>query len=142
MTKTRILAIGLGRMGTALVEQLLSTDVDVIVVDKRADALGPLRDRVSAAIVADAAEPRVLQRIGAAEVHAAAVTYGRDFESAALTVSALAEMGVPAILARAANARQAAALRATGATRVVLVESEMGQRLAADVLLLAKPPSR
>lgn len=134
MRKKRVLVIGLGRLGTSLVDELFDTGVEVAVIDKSAAAVDAVKDKVSAAFVADGSEPNVLESVGAREMDVAAITHGEDFETTVLAVATLAQLKVPAIFARVATERQAAVLRSVGATRVVLVESEMGRRLAPEVL--------
>jgi trk system potassium uptake protein TrkA len=130
----RVLVIGLGRFGSALAEELWETNCEVIVVDKSSEAVDPHKSRASAAFVADASDPGVLESVGARDVDVAVVTSGEDFEASVLCVSQLVQLGVKIILARAANERQAHVLRAVGATRAVQVENEMGRRLAVQVL--------
>ena len=134
MKQQTVLVVGLGPMGASLVEELWDTNAEILVIDKDPAAIDAVKERSSAAFVADASEPQVLEGIGARDVDVAAVTFGEDFEAAALTVSSLAQLKIPTIIARAKSDRQAAVLRAVGATRVVLVESEMGRRLAPEVL--------
>jgi trk system potassium uptake protein len=130
----KVLVIGLGRFGSALAEELWDTNTELIVVDRASEAIDPHKARSSAAFVADATAPGVLENIGAADVDVAVVTSGEDFEATVLCVSQLAQLGVKNIFARAANDRQAHVLRAVGATRAVQVENEMGRRLAVQVL--------
>jgi trk system potassium uptake protein TrkA len=130
----KVLVIGLGRFGSALAEELWDTNAELIVVDKDSDAVDEHKSRASAAFVADASEPGVLENIGARDVDVAVVTPGEDFESTVLCVSLLAELRVKTIFARAASDRQAQVLKAVGATRAVQVENEMGRRLAVQVL--------
>jgi trk system potassium uptake protein TrkA len=134
MKTKRVLVIGLGRMGTALVEELWDTNVEIVVVDKNDAAVDVVKDKAAAAFVADGSDPRVLESIGAGDMDVAVVTYSEDFEANVLAVASLAQMKVPVIIARGANERQRAVLAAVGATRVVLVEHEMGRRLAPEVL--------
>jgi trk system potassium uptake protein TrkA len=134
MTNQRIVVIGLGRLGSSLIEELWDTHVEIMVIDKNAAAIDAIKDKVGAAFVGDGSDPRVLDGIGASGADVAIVTYGEDFEASVLAVAALAQMKVRHILARGANERQAQVLRAVGATRVVLVENEMGRRLAPEVL--------
>ena len=129
-----VLVIGLGPMGTSLVEELWDTNVEIVVIDRDPVAVDAVKDKAHAALVADGTDPTVLEGVVAKDLHAAVVNFGEDFEAAVLTVSTLAQMKVPNIIARAKNERQAAVLRAVGATRVVLVELEMGRRIAPDVL--------
>lgn len=134
MKEKTVLVMGLGRMGSALVEELWDTGVQLLVVDKNPQAIDALKDKASAAFVADASDPHVLEGVGAKDIDVAVITYGGDFEAMVLTVASLAQMSVRSVIARARNERQAAVLRAVGATRVVLVESEMGRRLVPEVL--------
>jgi len=130
----KVLVIGLGRFGGALAEELWDTNVELIVVDRDSEAVDAHKGRASAAFVADATDPGVLDNIGASEVNVAVVTSGEDFEATVLCVSQLAQLGVKNIFARAANDRQAHVLRAVGATRAIQVENEMGRRVATQVL--------
>jgi len=130
----KVLVIGLGRFGSALADELWDTNAELILVDKDSDAIDPHKSRASAAFVADATEPGVLESVGAREVDVAVVTSGEDFESTVLCVSMLHELRVKTIFARAATERQAQVLKAVGATRAVQVEDEMGRRLAVQVL--------
>src|SRR5688500_6533276 len=134
MSHKKVLVIGLGRFGSALAEELWDTNCELLVVDKDAEAVDQHKAKVSAAFVADASEPGVLENVGARDVDVAVVTSGEDFEATVLCASQLAQMGIKTIFARAANDRQAHVLRAVVATRAVQVENEMGRRLAVQVL--------
>jgi trk system potassium uptake protein len=130
----KVLIIGVGRFGAALIEELWETNCDLIIVDKNADLVESVKSKASAAFVADATEPSVLESIGARDVDVAVVTAGEAFEGVVLCVSELAQMGVKVIFARAANDRQAHVLERVGATRAIQVENEMGRRIALQVL--------
>ncbi|MFO7180694.1 MAG: TrkA family potassium uptake protein [Pseudomonadota bacterium] len=130
----RVLVIGLGRFGSALVDELWQTGCEILAVDKNPEAIDAIKARTSAAFVADATDPAVLESIGARDVDVAVVTAGEAFEGVVLCVSQLAQLGVKVIFARAANDRQAYVLERVGATRAVQVENEMGRRLAVQVL--------
>jgi trk system potassium uptake protein TrkA len=130
----KVLVIGVGRFGSALIDELWETGCDLIVVDKDPDAIESVKSKAGAAFVADANDPAVLENIGARDVDVAVVTAGEAFEGVVLCVSHLAELGVKVIFARAANDRQAHVLERVGATRAVQVENEMGRRLAVQVL--------
>lgn len=130
----KVLVIGVGRFGGALIDELWDSGCDLIVVDKDAGAIDGVKNKAAAAFVADATDPDVLANIGARDVDVAVVTAGEAFEGVVLCVSLLAELGVKVIFARAANDRQASVLRRVGATRAIQVENEMGRRLAVQVL--------
>jgi trk system potassium uptake protein len=130
----RVLVVGVGRFGAALIDELWESGCDLIVVDRDADAIDTIKGKAGAAFIADATDPAVLENIGARDVDVAVVTAGEAFEGVVLCVSVLAELGVKVIFARAANDRQAKVLRRVGATRAIQVENEMGRRLAVQVL--------
>ena len=130
----RVLVIGIGRFGHALIDELWNSGCDLIVVDRDPVAIDAVKSKASAAAIADATDPAVLESIGARDVDVAIVTAGEAFEVVVLCVSLLAEIGVPVIFARAANDRQASVLTRVGATRAIQVEYEMGRRLAVQVL--------
>jgi trk system potassium uptake protein TrkA len=130
----KVLVVGVGRFGAALIHELWESGCDLIVVDKDADAIDSIKSKAGAAFIADATDPAVLENIGARDIDVAVVTAGEAFEGVVLCVSVLAELGVKVIFARAANDRQASVLRRVGATRAIQVENEMGRRLAVQVL--------
>lgn len=130
----RVLVIGVGRFGQALIDELWDAGCDLIIVDRSPEAIDAVKNKASAAVIADATDPAVLDNIGARDVDVAVVTAGEAFEVVVLCVSLLAELGVKVIFARAANDRQASVLTRVGATRAIQVENEMGRRLAVQVL--------
>lgn len=129
-----MLVIGVGELGSALVDVLWEGGAEVVAIDVSAEAVEGCRSRTSAAYVGDGSDPRVLESIGAAEMDAAVVTYGEHFEASVLCVSALVRLGVPNVVARASTDRKADVLRALGAHRVLRVEREMGRRVGAGLL--------
>ena len=134
MKRKRVLVVGLGRFGTSLVEELWDADVDVLVVDRNQAAVDVVMMKTCAALVGDGSDTWVLDGIGAKDVDVAGVTFAEDVDAGILTVFELAQRKVPTIVARAANERQAAALRAVGASRAIVIEHEMGRRLAPELL--------
>jgi trk system potassium uptake protein TrkA len=130
----KVLVVGVGRFGGALIDELWENGCDLIVVDKDPEAIDAVKSKAGAAFIADATDPAVLENIGARDVDVAVITAGEAFEGVVLCVSLLAELGVKVIFARAANDRQASVLCRVGATRAIQVENEMGHRLAVQVL--------
>jgi trk system potassium uptake protein TrkA len=134
VAKRRVLVIGIGAFGSAIVETLWNAgDVETIVLDPSEDSVDRVKSRTSLAYVGDGSDPRVLADVGATEVDSAVVSFGEDFEASVLCVASLKKLGVPEIVARAASERQADVLRAVGATRVLELEREMGARIATEL---------
>ncbi|MGE5848881.1 MAG: potassium channel family protein [Candidatus Methylomirabilota bacterium] len=126
----RFLVIGLGRFGRAVAEELTEAGAEVIGLDENMSRVEAVRDKIAVAAQVDSVDPEALKAVGAAEVDAAVVAIGEDFEAEILTVAALKELGVKEIVARAQTERERRILELVGATRVFFVELEMGRRLA------------
>jgi trk system potassium uptake protein TrkA len=135
MKAKRVLVIGLGRFGQAIVQTLWESGAEVIVVDEKAEAIDGVKDRSSAAFVGDATQVRVLEGIGAKNVDTAVVTVGEHFEPTVLCVATLVRLGVKEVVARATTDRQADILRAVGASRVIQLEADMGRRIASELTM-------
>jgi trk system potassium uptake protein TrkA len=137
MARKRVLVIGVGRFGNALVEALWRGRAEVVAIDAVAAAVEAVKERSSHAFVGDATDAKVLEGVGAQEFDAVVITFGMGFENTVLCVATLRKLGTPHIIARAETARQADVLRAVGATRVLQIEREMGERLGRELLSAA-----
>jgi trk system potassium uptake protein TrkA len=125
----RVLVVGLGRFGRAVAETIMEGRGEVIAVDTDMALVEAVRDRVTIAAQIDHVEADALREIGAGEVDAAVVAFGEDFAAQVLTVALLKEFGISQIVARAPTEREHRILELVGATRIVSVEAEMGQRV-------------
>ena len=134
MRVKRVLVVGVGRFGTALVEALWRGRAEVVAIDAQSSAVEAIKERSSHAFVGDATDVKVLEGIGAADFDAVVITFGMAFEATVLCVATLRRLGAPYVLARAETPRQAEVLHAVGATRVLQIEREMGARLGRELL--------
>jgi trk system potassium uptake protein TrkA len=134
MKVKRVLVVGVGRFGTALIETLWRGRAEVVAVDTKAAAVDSVKDRSSHAFVGDATDTKVLEGLGAADFDAVVITFGMAFESTVLCVATLKRLGARYVLARAETPRQAEILLAVGARRVLQIEAEMGGRLGRELL--------
>jgi trk system potassium uptake protein len=128
--KRPVLVLGLGRFGHAIAATLEELGTEVIGVDASAELIERYKDELSYVRQADVGDAEVLQQLGAADCSAAVIAVGENLEASALAVSALSEMGVPKIWAKALSHPEAKVLERLGATRVILPEQEMGIRVA------------
>jgi trk system potassium uptake protein TrkA len=126
------LVIGLGRCGRAVAEGLTEVGYEVVAVDMA--LVEAVHDRVAVAAQVDSVEAEALRAVNATEADAAVVAIGEDFAAGALTVAVLKELGIARIVARANNDRERRILGLVGATGVLSVEVEMGQRLARSLV--------
>lgn len=130
MARRRVLVIGLGRFGRAVAESVVETGGEVIAVDTDLALVEAVRDHVTVAAQIETLEAEPLRELGAADVDVAVVAIGEDFAAEVLAVALLKELKIPHIVARTRNDRERRILELVGATRIVSVEVEMGQRVA------------
>ncbi len=120
--------MGLGRFGAGLARALSAAGAEVIAIDRHTKPVESLRDLVTLAVKLDSTDVEAMRSQGVAEVNAAIVGIGEDFEASALTVAILKGFGIPFIVARAENAIQARILRSIGAHDIASPEEESAVR--------------
>lgn len=128
------LIVGLGRFGTALCLKLAALGQSVIGIDSMAAPVMELSDKISVAAQMDVTDENALRKIGAKDVDVAVVTIGEAVEHSILCTSLLVEMGVPVVIARASNKLHARVLERVGAHKVISPESDMGTRIAENLV--------
>ncbi|MDR1020458.1 MAG: TrkA family potassium uptake protein [Synergistaceae bacterium] len=124
------LVVGLGRFGSALSSRLVESGAQVIAVDRVRARVEELSGKVEYVGQLDATDEAALVKIGAKMVDVAVVCLGERIEDSIMATAILKELGVPNIVARAAEDLHARVLRKVGAHRIITPEAEMGRRLA------------
>ncbi len=125
-----ILVLGLGRFGGAIAETLVELGHQVLAVDSDQKIVQSYSGRLTHVIEADTTDEEALRQIGAEDFDCAVVAIGTHIEASILTTSVLVDLGVQTIWAKAISMPHARILERVGATRVVLPEHEMGERVA------------
>jgi len=125
-----ILVLGLGRFGGTIAETLTELGREVLAVDSDHAIVQSYAGRLTHVVEADTTDEEALRQIGAADFECAVVGIGTDIEASILTTSVLVDLGITTIWAKAINIAHGRILERVGATRVVLPEREMGQRVA------------
>ena len=131
----RFAVIGMGRFGRRLARALTAAEAEVVAIDRNADLVEQIRDEVTLAVRLDSTDAEALRMQGIQDVDVVLVGIGEDFESSALTVATLKEIGVKRIVARANSDIQAKILQKVGADEVALPESESAMRWAHRLML-------
>lgn len=124
--------IGLGRLGSAMLDTLLSLDHEVLGIDFDEDLVQDLSAAYPRAhlVAADATEESVLRDLNVAGFDGAAVVIGENMEAGILAVVNLKEIGVPFVVARAMSKVHARVLEKIGADRIIEPERDMGAQVA------------
>jgi len=131
---TNFVVFGLGRFGTSLVHNLVAQDVAVMVVDKDAEKINDIADRVDQAIIGDASDEDVLDKIGIGDFDVAIFAMGEEFEATIMAMMMAKEKGTKHVVVKALDPRQAQILTRLRADQVVLPEVEMGEKIAKSLV--------
>ncbi len=124
------MVIGLGRFGTSVATTLFNLGHDVLAVDISENAVKLIVHDVTHAVQADARDERKLTALGIRNYDVAVVGIGNDVEASVLITVMLKEMGIPYVVAKAANTIHGKVLARVGADKVSYPEKDMGNRLA------------
>jgi len=127
--------IGLGRLGSAMLDTLLSLGHEVLGIDTDEDLVQNLSAEYPHAhlVAADATNESLLHDLNVAHFDAAAVVIGEDMEASILATANLKELGVPYVVARALDRLHARVLERIGADRIIEPERDMGAQLARTI---------
>ena len=124
------IVIGLGRFGAEMAVNLYECGEDVLAVDTDEMLVDKIADRVTRAVAADAKDVDVLKKLGAGNFDRAVVAVGSDLAASALITMNLKSLGVPYILCKAHDDTYREILEKLGATRVIIPEREMADKLS------------
>lgn len=124
--------IGLGRLGSAMLETLLSLGHEVLGIDLDEDLVQDLSGDYPQAhlVAADATEEPVLRDLNVGHFDGGAVVIGENMEAGILATANLKELGVPFVIARAMSKLHARVLERIGADRIIEPEKDMGAQVA------------
>lgn len=128
------LIVGLGRFGVSFAEKLVELGQTVIGVDNMIGPVTEMSEKIDVAAQIDVEDEAALIKIGAKEVDVAIVAIGEAIEASILCTSILVDIGVPVVIARAANNVHAKVLRRVGAHSTIMPEWQMGQHLAENLV--------
>ena len=129
--KKQVCVIGMGRFGSTVAHELYQSGHDVLVIDNDEAKIQDQLGRVTYAVRADATNESVLHELDIPDYDVAIVALGSENiqASAGMTVL-LKSLGVPMIIARAANDLHGETLERIGADRVLFPEAENARRVA------------
>ncbi len=132
----KILIIGAGRFGYATANRLSELGSDVTVIDTNEKRLSMLKGLVSEILILDAIDRDAIgTEIEREEFDAGVVAIGDNFSTVLLSSLYMSQFGIPYVVARASNPKQAKILRKIGVDLVVTPEDEMGHNLAEKLIL-------
>ncbi len=125
-----VAVIGLGRFGSSVAHTLIDMGYEVLGIDTNEQIVQDHAGALTHVVQADTTNPKALKQVGAADVVTAVVCIGTGVEASVLTVTALVDLGVKNIWAKAITGAHGRILQRVGAHHVVYPEAEMGKRVA------------
>jgi trk system potassium uptake protein TrkA len=128
--------IGLGQFGRSVARSLQEGGGDVLAIDRDERRVEEIKDVVTQAVCANAADIGTLRAVGCSKAQTAVVALGeQDLEGSILACAALSDLGVGDIIVRAANELHGKILQRMGATKLVYPEKQMGEHIAKSILM-------
>lgn len=129
--KKQVCVIGLGRFGGTVAQELYQSGHDVLAIDLDEAKIQEMLGHVTVAVRADASSETVLRELDVADFDVAVVALGSDNVQASILISVLLkDLGIPYIIARAANELHGETLERVGVDKVVFPEMESARRAA------------
>lgn len=128
--KQQVLVVGLGRFGSAVARELHELGHEVMAIDSSERMVNEIAPHVTHALQLDASDEGALRAAGAGDFPHAIVSISSAIDASIFAVMALKNLGVGNVIAKAANDLHGSILERVGASRVVLPEREMGERVA------------
>ena len=120
--------IGLGRFGSSVAKTLSEKGKEVLGIDKREQIVQEMSEAISQAVCVDARDEKALKALGIQNVDVAIVAIG-NLEASILITLMLKQMGIKEIVVKAVTDDHKEVLEKIGATRIVMPERDMGQRI-------------
>lgn len=114
-----IAVIGLGTFGCRVVDELLHTDADVIILDKDREIVEKYKSSIHDAYITDAISEETLKKVIPSDINAAVVDLGSQLETSILVTNHLRKMGISQIIVKARSDDHGEILKLVGATKVI-----------------------
>jgi len=122
--------IGLGTFGYYLATHLYKKGHDILAMDKDPILVQKIKDSVSQAVVADAADRKTVESLLIKEMDAAVVCIGTDLSASILVTLNLKDIGIQKIYAKAITDSHGRILRKVGADEILFPERDLAVSLA------------
>ncbi|MET0782405.1 MAG: TrkA family potassium uptake protein [Microbacterium sp.] len=125
-----VVVIGLGRFGTSLALELMSSGTDVLGIDSDEETVQALNGQLTQVVRADSTKEEALRQLAVPEFDRVVVAIGDDVQASILTASLLLQLKVPVVWAKAVSEQHGTILEQLGVHHVIYPEKDMGRRVA------------
>ncbi len=134
MAKKTFAVIGLGRFGLSVVEELIKSGHEVLVIDNNQDRIAKMAKVATHAVVLDTSDESALREVGIQSIDHVIVAIGKDIKNSILTTLILKEIGVKKVTVKVQNAYHEKVVLKLGADETIQPERITGRRLAHQVI--------
>ncbi|NLC93764.1 MAG: TrkA family potassium uptake protein [Treponema sp.] len=114
-----IAIIGLGTFGRNVLEALMNTDADLIIVDKDREVVEKYKNSIQNAYITDAINEETLKKVIPNDIDAAIVDLGSQLETSILVTHNLSKKGVSKIIVKARSDDHGEILKLVGASKII-----------------------
>ncbi len=121
--------IGLGSFGFYVSKYLAEHNFEVLAIDRDEAMVEQIKPFVEKAVIADATNKEVLQRLGVQDMDAAIVSVGDRIDASVLITLYLREMKVKQIIVKAITEDHGKILNIIGATEVIFPERDVAMKV-------------
>lgn len=128
--KKTFAVIGLGRFGLAVVEELINSGYEVLVIDRNQERIAKVAKIATHAVVLDTSDESALREVGITSIDHVIVAIGKDIEDSIMTTLILKEIGVKKVTVKVQNFYHEKVVKRLGADETIQPEAITGKRLA------------
>lgn len=133
-----VIIVGGGKTGSQLATELLSGGHQVKLIEDRVNVLEKLREELPAEVIfaGDGSSPSVLERAGIEHAQVLAAVTGEDEDNLVITTLGRFEFGVPRVIARVNNPKNAWLFTSEMGVDVALSQSDILAKLIIEEMSL------
>jgi trk system potassium uptake protein TrkA len=130
----RFIIIGLGIFGSGVAETLYREGHEVIAIDVKEEPVNRIASHVTRAVVGDARQIDILEKIGAQGADTGVISTGDDISASILAAMALRDLNVREIYVKVVSFDHARIMAKIGVTETVFPERESSVNLAVRLI--------
>ncbi len=133
-----VIIVGGGKTGSQLATELLNGGHQVRLIEDRANVLEKLRQELPVEVIfaGDGSSPQVLEKAGIEQAHVLAAVTGEDEDNLVITTLGRFEFGVPRVIARVNNPKNAWLFTPEMGVDVALSQSDILAKLIIEEMSL------
>ncbi|QSH40314.1 TrkA family potassium uptake protein [Lentisphaerota bacterium ZTH] len=122
--------LGLGTFGSKLAVELSNAGHSVVAIDHNKSRVEEIKDKVSAAIIADVSNPDTIRELEVRKFDAVIIGMSSHFEDLILALTLVKQEGAKKVIAKSNTSIQKRILQRLGADEVIQPDQDIAERLS------------